>query len=175
MYETTDIRERLLERLEGRLARAKRVEETRHNAVALNSGSLTGVKNAEGAYIDGHYLASFLASTATVEQILREQLPDDSNRYLFSSVIDEAESRSFFTERASERFSEICDLRNAHVHYRGEKGRDDDSKSVLQRSVDADRHPKQIVKTDAELALKGLYDVLEIAEIDLPDEVLPDN
>ncbi|APX00230.1 hypothetical protein CHINAEXTREME_20695 (plasmid) [Halobiforma lacisalsi AJ5] len=140
---------------------------------ALTSGSLVGVENAEGAFIDGHYFASFLAATATIEQILREQLPDSSDYYYFSTIVTEAEEQDLLGSEAAARFSDLHELRNAHVHYRGEKGPSDPAESMLERSTGANERPKRIVKEDAELALQCLYEVLEIAKKDIPDGALP--
>ncbi len=173
MYEMTDIVERLRRRLPGRVSRSSWIEETRPDVRALTSGSVVGIENAEGAYIDGHYFASFLAATATIEQILREQLPDSSDFYYFSTIVTEATEQGLLDSPVSDRFSELHELRNAHVHYRGEKGPNDASESMFQRSTTAEEHPKQIAKEDAELAMQCLYEVLTIAKVDIPDGALP--
>lgn len=175
MFETTDIEKRVVNRIMGRLRRAQWIEEERYEVDAMTNGALVGIKNAEGAFIDGHYLASFLASTATIEQILREQLPDDSGYYLFRDIKNEAENQSILSPEAIDRLSQIHELRNSHVHYRGKKGDTDASEGLLDRVHSTNQHPDEILREDSELALRGLYNVVEVAEVDIPDGVLPDD
>ena len=107
------------------------------------------------AYIHGLYLATVLLSLSYVEHQLAGQFYEAGESWVNDATLEEllekAHQRRMLSRSEFDTFNDLRSIRNSYVHFR----HPGHPSELLNRSVDQDALPHDVIKADAERALEA--------------------
>lgn len=132
------------------------------NIIAHYGGfiSYRAFEEARRCYLYGEFIAVVLLSQIVLEHTLaglfQMEGRDDLNCAGFKKLLDEAIRLGYTSQQEYDVFNTIRKLRNPYVHYRSPMN----SEHIGQRIVMNDMTPFEIFETDAQVALKVVFRLL---------------
>lgn len=159
---------------EGRNRRREWVDRHEPTVRAATMATVNEVSEANATFVEGYFLGSFAVAVAAIEQILYEQLPENTGSpWTLQNIAEKARAEGVIDEDLEAALLEINEVRRGKLHYRGANDPHGMEGHVIQRANDQERTPRDVRGDDAKDALRALYDVLEVAAIDIDPEKLP--
>ncbi|MDS0261070.1 hypothetical protein NDI56_16855 [Haloarcula sp. S1CR25-12] len=133
------------------------------------------IPEAQETFVDGYFIGSFAVATAAIEQILHENIPENTSDRPWSlyNIATQAHGEGVITDELLTDLLEINELRRSKLHYRGENGPNRMEGHIVERMTEQDRSPQDIRGEHAKSALRALWDVWEVAAVDIDPEKLP--
>ena len=146
---------------DGRLARLKwiAVEYPDVDIVIFHGGlkSQYLFEEARYCYVYAQYIASTLLSLAFIENILASVLyasgDNDTPKAGIFELLDKAKNGGLISDSEFDLFEKVRKIRNPISHFR----KPSDKKNIEYRGVENDRHPYELLESDAQTALKATF------------------
>lgn len=122
--------------------------------------SFRAFEEARRCYLYGEFIAVVLLSQIVLEHTLaglfQMEGRNDLNRAGFRKLLDEAINTDYISQQEYDVFNAVRKLRNPYVHYRAPM----DSEHIGHRIVESNLTPFEIFETDAQVALKAVFRLL---------------